>query len=625
MATPTSSTMTVAGRWYVTAIDGTDNSKECWPSPTTPTRSTDSCPVYAFPLSAAGDLADFAKFGYNADAIVDRGQRLRRRPLGRDRHRQGPGSGRHAGQLPVDAVVQLPGPDAGPDARRDPGDPMWFMASTGDPTLRRHHAEHDPRHQDGPTSCRTRRPTPTTRSSVNTYGPNSGAADQPGAPGSVATNDVDDYPGRLPQRHAGHGLHAPAPRPTASGPPRPTGTRLTSPAARRLWFKKARRSGSGRGDLLPVGRHGRRRQHRPHLHGVVVDRVHLGLRGRHIAGHAAGDRPPPARRCPGDELDAGVSFRNGDYSTVVLDPADGMTSGRPTSTAGPDSGSNIWHTKIASFTLFSGVGTDYYSVNANAGDHLHFATSTPAGGPNEFVNNLYPELLLYDPNGNLVAIATGNAADGRNSVIDFTVPEGDAGKWTIEVTPSPNTAKPTQGEYGLLVTGATGALAPFIVTSTIPADGALVQPPTDYIVTFSQPVLRDVADPGRARRSTACPPSAVTLVDAHTVDWTLDPAYIVDRQPRAQHGGHLGRSRYWPASRGRQRHQLADFTSTFTTDNVAPTSSARRSRWRGLLAGPGRRHRGRHLQRADGHLVHHGVELRPLRQLPQPAHRGRVV
>ena len=98
-----------------------------------------------------------------------------------------------------------------------------------------------------------------------------------------------------------------------------------------------------------------------------------------------------------------------------------------------------------------------------------FSTTTPAGGPNEFVNNLYPELLLYDPNGNLVAVAAGNASDGRNSVIEFTVPDGDAGNWTIEVTSSPNTPLPTQGEYGLLVTGATGALSPFDVTSTTPA------------------------------------------------------------------------------------------------------------------------------------------------------------
>ena len=97
--------------------------------------------------------------------------------------------------------------------------------------------------------------------------------------------------------------------------------------------------------------------------------------------------------------------------------------------------------------------------------------------------------MLYDPNGNLVAIAAGNAADGRNSVIDFTVPDGDAGQWVIEIAPSPNTPQPTQGEYGLLVTGATGSLSPYTVTSTTPPPGALVQPPSTITVTFNEPVF----------------------------------------------------------------------------------------------------------------------------------------
>src|SRR5262249_14969838 len=70
-----------------------------------------------------------------------------------------------------------------------PGDPMWFMAATGDPTY------------DGstPNTIRVTRMDDVLSSSpiytddtvsVNTYGPNSGFADQPGAPGSVATNDV---------------------------------------------------------------------------------------------------------------------------------------------------------------------------------------------------------------------------------------------------------------------------------------------------------------------------------------------------------------------------------------------------------------------------------------------------
>ena len=138
------------------------------------------------------------------------------------------------------------------------------------------------------------------------------------------------------------------------------------------------------------------------------------------------------------------SFREGDYGSAVYDPGTGLF-WAANEYIGADGGTNIWRTKIASFSVSSGDGTDFYSVNANAGDNLHFATTTPAGGPNEFVNNFYPELLLYDPNGNLVAVAAGNASDGRNSVIDFTVPDGDAGKWTIEVTPSPNTPHADSG------------------------------------------------------------------------------------------------------------------------------------------------------------------------------------
>jgi uncharacterized repeat protein (TIGR01451 family) len=111
----------------------------------------------------------------------------------------------------------------------------------------------------------------------------------------------------------------------------------------------------------------------------------------------------------------------------------------------------------AALGYLPGNADDYFSVRASEGDNLHMQTTTPAGGPGEFVNGLYPELLLYDPNGNLVAIANGNAIDGRNSVIDFTVPNGDAGIWTVQVTYSPSTQNPTQGEFVLVFTGATGA------------------------------------------------------------------------------------------------------------------------------------------------------------------------
>ena len=70
-----------------------------------------------------------------------------------------------------------------------------------------------------------------------------------------------------------------------------------------------------------------------------------------------------------------------------------------------------------------GVSPDWYQFNVNAGNKLVITTTTPgattASGL-QFSNNLDPTINLYDASGNLVATATGNAADGRNSVIDFT-------------------------------------------------------------------------------------------------------------------------------------------------------------------------------------------------------------
>ncbi len=233
---------------------------------------------------------------------------------------------------------------------------------------------------------------------------------------------------------------------------------------------------------------------------------------------------PLGTMAPGVLVQAGSlsqpeSFRTGDYSGIALDPSDDLTFWAINQYYGPDI-NNIWNTWVASFQVQQSIGTDYYSVNANAGDNLSFSTTTPAGGPNEFVNNLYPELLLYDPNGNLVAVAAGNASDGRNSIIQFTVPDGDAGQWTIEVTPSPNTPLPTQGEYGLLVTGATGALSPFDVTSTTPAPGALVQPPSTITVSFNEPVNLSTLTPGELEVNGVAA-TAVTDVNGNTVAWTI--------------------------------------------------------------------------------------------------------
>ncbi len=211
----------------------------------------------------------------------------------------------------------------------------------------------------------------------------------------------------------------------------------------------------------------------------------------------------------------------------------------------------------------------YYSVNANAGDNLHFATSTPAGGPNEFVNNLYPELLLYDPNGNLVAVAAGNGSDGRNSVIDFTVPQGDAGQWIIEVAQSPNTSAPTFGEYGLTATGATGTLAPFTVTAATPAPGALIQPPSTVTISFNQSVFIPSLTAGELEVNGVAA-TGFTVDNATTVTWAI---------PSSAYGTGVDLANVVTLGADASGNQVTDisgqtlipFSYTFFTTNVAPT------------------------------------------------------
>ena len=90
-----------------------------------------------------------------------------------------------------------------------------------------------------------------------------------------------------------------------------------------------------------------------------------------------------------------------------------------------------------------------YEVNANVGDSLMFDVKGTTPGT-------ATELLLTDPNGNLVAIAAGNGSDGLSSIIDFTVPDGDAGEWQIQVSPSQNIPTPQPYAYDLAIRGFTG-------------------------------------------------------------------------------------------------------------------------------------------------------------------------
>jgi|CXWL01.1.fsa_nt_gi hypothetical protein len=112
--------------------------------------------------------------------------------------------------------------------------------------------------------------------------------------------------------------------------------------------------------------------------------------------------------------------------------------------------------------------SDSYRVNANVGDQLVIKTTTPLDGPKLPQNVLDPRIELLNPAGTLVASNDNGAADGKNALLNFTVPIGGAGTYTIRVKGL------GAGEYTVAVTGATGiASASTTGTATLTADVSL--------------------------------------------------------------------------------------------------------------------------------------------------------
>ena len=59
-----------------------------------------------------------------------------------------------------------------------------------------------------------------------------------------------------------------------------------------------------------------------------------------------------------------------------------------------------------------------------------------------------------------------------------------------------------------------------MVTGTTPPPGPLVQPPTDIIITFNDPVYAPSLTPGELEVN-GVPATAVTLVNGNAVDWSV--------------------------------------------------------------------------------------------------------
>ncbi|MBN2474707.1 MAG: pre-peptidase C-terminal domain-containing protein [Pirellulales bacterium] len=197
---------------------------------------------------------------------------------------------------------------------------------------------------------------------------------------------------------------------------------------------------------------------------------------------------------------------------------------------------------------------DPYTINVNAGDELVLSTTTPGGGPGEFVNLFDPAVELYDPDGNLVAGDDNGGADGRNVSLQHTALM--SGAYTIRVLGANNTA----GEYFLQVAGHTGDLPAFAVAAADLSDGARL----DYVL---QTITLDLNDPFRFDTLEAddltvagAPATAVTIVDADTVTFELPPLTDGSHEVSIAAGAILDL----------QNTPLEPFSITFGIDTVAP-------------------------------------------------------
>ncbi|HNN82512.1 MAG TPA: tandem-95 repeat protein, partial [Accumulibacter sp.] len=207
-----------------------------------------------------------------------------------------------------------------------------------------------------------------------------------------------------------------------------------------------------------------------------------------------------------------------------------------------------------------GDSRDQYLYAVNPGDVLIVETATPGDGAGEPVNLLDPQLFLYAPDGNLVALDQNGAADGRNARIEYTV-SGAAlagALYRIEV----RSENQTKGSYVLSARGSSATPPPFNVTTTTPADQALLAVyPATYTVDFSQALLLSSVDAADLTID-GIAASSVTVVDGDTLRFAID---------QAAHGDAAYTVRIAAGALSSVSGQaLGSFTATFETDATPP-------------------------------------------------------
>jgi uncharacterized repeat protein (TIGR03803 family) len=114
---------------------------------------------------------------------------------------------------------------------------------------------------------------------------------------------------------------------------------------------------------------------------------------------------------------------------------------------------------IQAATTKNGARAEFYALPLEDSANFQAETATPGEGPGAFDNLLDPMLVLLNSSGTPVAQASNSAPDGHNALLNYTVPAGQGGAYSLEVLASTVTSTPTFGEYVLSLNGLSRAAA----------------------------------------------------------------------------------------------------------------------------------------------------------------------
>jgi hypothetical protein len=194
--------------------------------------------------------------------------------------------------------------------------------------------------------------------------------------------------------------------------------------------------------------------------------------------------------------------------------------------------------------------TDFYRINAIAGDLITVETAIPGAGPGDFINNLIALVELIDPNG--VTVGSGPAST-------ITTTASITGQYVVKVLAD----SATTGEYVLQVSGPSGVLDPFQIVASTPPDGTFFGPgqaPTQMTITLSSDVLPTSVDANDLTIN-GVPATGVTIVAANVLRFDLPPVQATGSYEATIAAGALTSLQNIPVS---------SFLTRFTVDSTGP-------------------------------------------------------